>query len=72
MSKTVIILRKYKATSYFPNISRLYGKSFPTTSPSTIKNGGKLIVASLTVPPQALQLYSSKKVGSVSLLVKYH
>ena len=57
MSKTVLSVRKYKITSYFPNISNLYGKSFPTTS-GTINNGGRLTVPSLTVPPQALQLYS--------------
>ena len=73
MSKTVISVRKYKTTSYFPNSSKLYGKSFPTTSPGTINNGGRLTVPSLIVPPQALQLYSSlpKKVESVSLLVEF-
>ena len=60
MSKTAISVRKYKTTSYFPNISKLCGKSFPTTFPGTIDNGGRLIVPLLTVPPQALQLYSFK------------
>ena len=58
MSKTVISVRKYEITSNFPNISKLYGKSFPTTFPGTINNGGRLTVPSLTVPPQTLQFYS--------------
>ena len=58
MSKTVISVRKYEITSNFPNISKLYGKSFPTTFPGTINNGSRLTVPSLTVPPQTLQFYS--------------
>ena len=58
VSKTVIIVRIYKTVSYFPNVSKIYGKSFPTTSPGTINNAGRLTVSSLAVPPQALQLYS--------------
>ena len=58
MSKTATSVRKYKTTLYFPDISKLYGKSFPTNSSGPIKNGGRLTVNSLTVPPQALQLYS--------------
>ena len=50
MSKTVLSVRKYEITSNFPNISKLYGKSFPTTFPGTINNGGRLTVTLLTVP----------------------
>ena len=64
-------VRKYKTTSYFSNISKLYGKSFPTT-PGTINNGGRLTVPSLTVPHKHYNHTLPKKVEFVSLLVEFH